>query len=72
MKAVRKAGVLDRPDLARPVEHRAYGGGKIETQEFEGNQAGLDAAVAWLHDRYHSEPERWENIPSILDCEPDR
>ena len=52
------------------IEHTAEE--KIETQEFEGNQAGLDAAVAWLHDRYHSEPERWENIPSILDCEPDR
>lgn len=52
------------------IEHTAEE--KIESAEFDGSQAGLDAAVAWLHDRYHSEPERWENIPSILDCEPDR
>ncbi len=52
------------------IEHTAEE--KIESAEFDGNQAGLDAAVAWLQERYRSEAARWENIPSILDCEPDR
>ena len=45
---------------------------KIETQLFDGDQAGLDKAVAWLHERYTAEADRWTDIPSILDCEPDR
>ena len=52
------------------IEHTAEE--KQEQAEFPGNQQGLDAAVAWLHDRYESEPEKWAHIPSILDCEPDR
>lgn len=52
------------------IEHTAEE--KIQSREFEGNQQGLDAAVAWFHERYTAESERWENIPSILDCEPDR
>ena len=48
------------------IEHTAEE--KIETCEFEGNQQGLDAAVAW----FREEIARWESIPSILDCEPDR
>ena len=52
------------------IEHTAEE--KIESAEFDGSQAGLDAAVAWLQERYRSEAARWENIPSILDCEPDR
>ena len=39
------------------IEHTAEE--KIEAAEFEGNQAGLDAAVTWLHDRYHNEPGAW-------------
>ena len=39
---------------------------------FDGDQAGLDKAVAWLHERYTAEADRWADIPSILDCEPDR
>ena len=31
-----------------------------------------DAAVAWLHECYKGDMPRWTNIPSILDCEPDR
>lgn len=45
---------------------------KMSQAEFEGNQEGLDAAIAWLKERYEAEPERWADIPSILDCEPDR
>lgn len=52
------------------IEHTAEE--KIQSKEFDGNQEGLDAAVAWFHEMYHAESERWENIPSILDCEPDR
>lgn len=52
------------------VEHTAEE--KIQSAEFEGSQAGLDAAVAWLHARYEADMPRWTNIPSILDCEPDR
>lgn len=52
------------------LEHTAEE--KQQKAEFEGNQQGLDAAVAWLKERYEAEPERWTNIPSILDCEPDK
>ena len=52
------------------IEHTAEE--KIESQDFEGSQAGLDAAVHWLQERYEAESERWQNIPSILDCDPDR
>lgn len=52
------------------IEHTAEE--KIQSQEFNGNQQGLNAAVAWFHEMYTSEADRWENIPSILDCEPDR
>lgn len=45
---------------------------KQEMAEFPGNQEGLDAAVAWLHERYEAESDKWANIPSILDCEPDK
>ena len=55
---------------ARSIEHTAEE--KIETQLFDGDQAGLDKAVAWLHERYTAEADRWTDIPSILDCEPDR
>ena len=34
--------------------------------------AGLDAAAAWLREQYEADVPRWTNIPSILDCEPDR
>ena len=44
---------------------------KKTTREFAGNQEGLDAAAAWLAEEYHAQAERWANIPSILDCEPD-
>ncbi|WP_455193159.1 hypothetical protein [Gemmiger sp.] len=52
------------------IEHTAEE--KIETHLFDGDQAGLDKAVAWLHERYTAEADRWADIPSILDCEPDR
>lgn len=52
------------------IEHTAEE--KIQPREFEGNQQGLDAAIAWFHERYTAESQRWESIPSILDCEPDR
>lgn len=52
------------------IEHTAEE--KIEAREFEGSQNGLDQAVAWLEERYHAEASRWADIPSILDCEPDR
>ena len=43
-----------------------------KSREFEGNQAGLDEAAAWLGEIYQEAPETWEVIPSILDCEPDK
>lgn len=52
------------------IEHTAEE--KIESREFAGNQQGLDEAVAWLHSCYTGQAERWADIPSILDCEPDR
>lgn len=52
------------------LEHTAEE--KLQTREFAGSQDGLDAAKAWLQERYKEEPNRWANIPSILDCEPDR
>ena len=52
------------------IEHTAEE--KIESRDFEGGQDGLDAAVRWLQEKYAESPERWQNIPSILDCEPDR
>ena len=52
------------------LEHTAEE--KQESREFSGDQAGLDAATAWLAERYEAERDRWDNIPSILDCEPDR
>ena len=36
---------------------------KQEMAEFPGNQEGLDAAVAWLHERYESEPDKWAIFP---------
>lgn len=52
------------------LEHTAEE--KITVREFEGNQQGLDEAVAWLREMYQTQPERWADRPSILDCEPDR
>ncbi len=45
---------------------------KQQHNEFTGDQAGLDAATAWLQERYEAETDRWTSIPSILDCEPDK
>ena len=45
---------------------------KQQSAEFAGDQAGLDAAIAWLQKQHEARKERWENVPSILDCEPDR
>ncbi len=33
-------------------------------------EEGRTAAIAWLGECYAAEPERWQNCPSILDCEP--
>ena len=44
---------------------------KKTVREFEGSQQGLDEAAAWLAEMYHTQQDRWSNIPSILDCEPD-
>lgn len=52
------------------LEHTAEE--KYQTAEFEGSQQGLEAAMAWLRERYEAEPQRWAEVPSILDCEPDR
>ena len=52
------------------IEHTAEE--KIQSREFAGNQQGLAEAVAWLHSCYTEQAERWTDIPSILDCEPDR
>lgn len=52
------------------IEHTAEE--KLISAEFSGDQPGLDAATAWLRERYAAEPDRWANIPNILDCDPDR
>lgn len=52
------------------MEHTAEE--KLQSEEFAGNQDGLDAAVAWLKERYDTERERWDNVPNMMDCEPDR
>lgn len=52
------------------IEHTADE--KKQVQEFEGSQAGLDSATLWLQERYAAERDRWDNIPSVLDCEPDK
>lgn len=52
------------------LEHTAEE--KCRTETFSGDQQGLDAAAAWLAERYAVERDRWADIPSILDCEPDR
>ena len=45
---------------------------KYLCQTFPADQAGLDAAAGWLAQQYAAGRETWDNIPSILDCEPDR
>lgn len=52
------------------IEHTAEE--KMQYQEFDGNQKGLDEAALWLQERYAAEEERWNSTPSMLDCEPDR
>lgn len=52
------------------LEHTAKE--KQSHADFPGDQAGLDAAMAWVRQQYETEPDRWADIPSILDCEPDR
>ncbi len=52
------------------VEHTAEG--KLQTAEFAASQQGLDAAAVWLAQQYAAQRPVWDNIPSILDCEPDR
>lgn len=43
---------------------------KVTTKEFAPNQQGLEAAVAWLKEMRAARRRDWEEIPSILDCEP--
>lgn len=43
---------------------------KISTQEFSPDLAGLEQGVNWLKELLVSRREDWENIPSILDCQP--
>ena len=43
----------------------------LRTQRvFPLSEEGLADAAAWIADTYHSDPERWQAAPSILDCEP--
>ena len=51
------------------IEHTAKE--KIECCEFAGSQQGLDEIQIWLNEMYTGQAERWADIPSILDCEPD-
>ena len=44
---------------------------KKTIREFAGSQQGLDEIQIWLNEMYTSQAERWADIPSILDCEPD-
>lgn len=34
------------------------------------SEEGRSAAAQFLADSYSNEPERWQDLPSILDCEP--
>lgn len=52
------------------LEHTAEE--KCLTAAFAAEQAGLDAATEWLGQQYAEQRGRWLDIPSILDCEPDR
>lgn len=52
------------------LEHTAEE--KYVRADFSPDQQGLDAAAAWLAQQYEAGREAWENIPSILDCQPDR
>jgi hypothetical protein len=45
---------------------------KKQSKEFEGSQAGLEAALEWLRETYRTQPEKWTDLPTILDCQPDR
>lgn len=43
---------------------------KISTREFTPDSAGVEEGVNWLKELLVSRKEEFENIPSILDCEP--
>lgn len=71
-------GGEDRPPCLRVTvwpgpwsrEHTAEE--KMQVQTFSPDQSGLDAATAWLKEQYDARRDVWDNIPSILDCDPDR
>ncbi len=52
------------------LEHTAKE--KLQRASFAADQGGLDAAAAWLAQQYAAGRDRWDNIPSLLDCTPDR
>lgn len=52
------------------LEHTAEE--KQMIQEFSGDQAGLDAAIAWLKETYAADQPHWDVKPSLLDSVPDR
>ena len=39
-------------------------------EEFPLSDEGRAAAAQCLEEAYNAEPDRWKNLPSILDCEP--
>ena len=39
-------------------------------EEFPLSDEGRAAAARCLEEAYNAEPDRWKNLPSILDCEP--
>lgn len=43
---------------------------RISTKEFSPDPEGVQAGVAWLKEVLEARREEFENIPSILDCEP--
>ena len=43
---------------------------KISVQEFSPDAEGVKAGVEWLRELLISRRQDWENVPSILDCEP--
>ena len=88
MRYIIEPGKRPRPPTTRPAKRRSSiwlpqsgpapgsrehtAEEKQQSAEFAGDQAGLDTAIAWLQKQHEAQKERWENIPSILDCEPDR
>ena len=41
------------------------------SERFPGGDEGVQKAEEWVAAQYNADPEKWSEIPNILDCEPD-